>query len=360
MKAQELNNHGGHVTVRPMVAEILNSSDVWDMTLPWLLDQQDMSTLARFKRAGYTYVSATTEDFPPTLEGVQQCIERFREAARAEADWLTIGSSLSEIDRGRREGKLVVGLNIQDTVQLGTDLSRVEALHAIGVRHMLLAYNVRNFVADGCAEPADAGLSIFGRQVVREMNRVGMVVDCSHTGRRSSLEAIEISERPTIFSHSGAHSVCAHIRNIRDEQIRACAARDGVIGVVGIGAFIGDAEARTESLFRHIDYIATLVGPRHVGIGTDYVKDMQGVWDAIRASKDTMWPDPSGTQLYEGGCFQPEQLAELVEMMLAHGYSVDVVKGILGANFKRVYAMAEGSTATRERVGARASTEAIQ
>src|SRR5258705_8588111 len=107
------------------------------------------------------------------------------------------------------------------------------------------------------------------------MNRVGMTVDCSHTGRRSSLEAIELSERPAIFSRSGAYSVCAHIRNIRDEQIRACAARGGVIGVVGIGAFIGDAKARTESVFRHIDYTATLVGPQHVGLGTDYVKDME-------------------------------------------------------------------------------------
>jgi membrane dipeptidase len=327
----------------PAVAAILAASDVWDMTLPWLDDFQDVSILQRYKRAGYTFVSATTEDFPPTLEGVRDCIQRFRESAAAEASWLTIGASLDEIDRGRREGKLVIGLNVQDTVQLGTDLTRIEMLHAIGVRHMLLAYNVRNFVADGCAEPADAGLSLFGREVVREMNRVGMVVDCSHTGRRSSLEAIEISGRPAIFSHSGAHAVCAHIRNIHDDQIRACAARGGVIGVVGIGAFIGDSQARSETVFAHIDHIVTLVGPQHVGLGTDYVKNMQGVWDAIRASKDSMWPDPSGTQLYEGGCFQPEQLAELVGIMLAHGYSRHAIKGILGANFRRVYATAEGN-----------------
>jgi membrane dipeptidase len=347
MNAQTLNNPKARVSDDPTVAQILASSDVWDMTLPWLLGQQEMSTLARFKQAGYTFVSATTEDFPPTIEGVQNCIQQFRDAAKAETDWLIIGTSLADIDRGRREGKLVVGLNIQDTVQLGTDLSRVETLYAMGVRHMLLAYNVRNFVADGCAEPADAGLSILGRQVVREMNRIGMVVDCSHTGRRSTLDAIEISERPPIFSHSGAHAVCAHIRNIQDDQIRACAARDGVIGVVGIGAFIGDAEARTETLFRHIDYIATLVGPRHVGMGSDFVKDMPSVWNAIVASKDTMWPDPTGTQLYEGTCFQPEQLAELVQIMLAHGYSVDVIKGILGDNFRRVYALAEVSRDTR-------------
>lgn len=321
----------------PAVSAILASSEVWDMTLPWLLEQQEMATLARFKRAGFTFVSATAEDFPPTFAGVQRCIDHFKEAAKAEAAWLTIGSSVAEIEQGRRDGKLVVGLNVQDTVQLGTDLSRVEALHAMGVRHMLLAYNTRNFVADGCAEAADAGLSNFGRQVVREMNRVDMVVDCSHTGRRSSLEAIELCERPPIFSHSGAYAVCPHIRNVRDEQIRACAGRGGVIGVVGIGAFLGDPEARTESLFRHVDYIVSLVGSEHVGLGTDFVKNMPAVWEAFRTQKDTAWPDPTGTQLYEGGCFQPEQLAELVEIMLAHGYPTEAIKGILGANFKRVY-----------------------
>lgn len=334
------DNPRKRVTVDPAVSAILAAADVWDMTLPWLQEQQEMATLARFKRAGFTFVSATAEDFPPTFDGVLQCIERFREAAKAEQDWLTIATSLSDIDKGRREGKLVVGLNVQDTVQLGADLSRIEALYAAGVRHMLLAYNTRNFVADGCAEAADAGLSIFGRKVVREMNRVGMVVDCSHTGRRSSLEAIELSSRPPIFSHSGAHAVCRHIRNIHDDQMRACAARGGVIGVVGIGAFLGDAEARAETLFRHIDYIVGLIGSDHVGLGTDFVKNMPDVWEAFRAQKDSAWPDPTGTQLYEGDCFQPEQLSELVAIMLAHGYSTEVVKGILGANFRRVYAAA--------------------
>src|SRR5262245_17264149 len=327
----------------PRVAAILHTSEVWDMTLPWLKEQQHMETLARFKRAGFTFVSATAEDFPPTLEGVQECIERFTEAAQSERDWLMVGSSLADIEQGKQEHKLVIGFNVQDTVQVGLDLSRVGTLYGMGVRHMLLAYNTRNFVADGCAEAANGGLSNFGRQLIAEMNRVGMVVDCSHTGLRSSLEAIDLSQWPTIFSHSGAYSVCAHIRNVRDEQIRECAARDGVIGIVGIGAFLGDAAARAESLFRHIDHVASLAGPQHVGLGTDYVENMPAVWESIRAQKETSWPDPTGTQLYEGECFQPEQLAKLVEIMLAHAYPIDAVRGILGLNFKRVYAAAQAA-----------------
>jgi membrane dipeptidase len=338
----------------PVVTETLASCDVWDMTLPWIPVYWDMEILARYKRAGYTFVSLTLQDWPPTFDGMQLCIERFKKMAQPASDWLVFGSSLAEIDRGRREGKLVLGLNSQETRPIEEDLSRIEALHALGVRHMLLAYNVRNLVADGCAEVADAGLSNFGRQVVREMNRVGMILDCTHTGRRSSLEAIELCERPPIFSHSNAYSVCAHIRNIRDEQIRACAARGGVIGVVGVGAFLGDVEARSESLFRHIDYIASLVGPQHVGLGTDYVdifpiKEHAPRWEEHTHGNDKTWPDPAngwpdptGTQIPLGDsrCFRPEQLAELVEIMIDHGYPTDAIRGILGSNFRRVYATA--------------------
>jgi membrane dipeptidase len=332
-------------------SEIIAASDVWDMTVPWMPVYWEMDTLARFKRAGFTYVSLTLQEWPPTFDNTQLSIERFKELASAESAWLMFGNSLADIDRGRREGKLVLGINSQETLPIGDDLARIEALHALGVRHMLLAYNIRNLVADGCAERADAGLSNFGRQVVLEMNRVGILVDGSHTGRRSSLEAIDLSARPVIFSHSNAYSLCPHIRNIRDDQIRACAARGGVVGVVGVGSFLGDVEARAESVFRHIDYIASMVGPEHVGIGSDYgksmpYKDYPSVWEAYSATHKSWpdptnaWPDPTGSQipLDESRCFQPEQLVDLVEIMLAHGYSVEVVKGILGGNFRRVYA----------------------
>lgn len=321
------------------MAAILSGANVWDMTLPWLERYWDIEILARYKRAGFTFVSATIEDLSHTFEGTCSAIERFKEISSEQADWLRFADSLDGIEKGRQAGQLVWGVNLQNTLQLDRDLSRVGSLYDLGVRHMLLAYQTRNFVADGCAEVSDAGLSNFGRQVVGEMNRVGMIVDCSHTGRRSSLEAMELSERAPIFSHSNAYCVCPHIRNIHDDQIRACADRKGVIGVVGIGAFMGDAQARTESLFRHIDYIATLVGPQHVGLGTDYVQDLSPVWPRARTDQ-VAWPDPTGTQLYEGECFRPEQLRELVLLLLAHGYSPAVIKGILGENFKRVYAAA--------------------
>ncbi len=342
-----------YAAATPEAAAILKSSDVWDMTIPWTPIQRDLETLRRYKRSGYTYVSLTTQDWGPTYEGTLESIRSFKEIAKGQSDWLVYGGSIAEIEKGRRDGKLVFGFNSQETLPIGMDLSRLETLHKAGVRHMLLAYQVRNFVADGCAEAGNAGLSNYGKLVVKEMNRVGMVVDCSHTGRRSTLEAIELTEHPPIFSHSGAYAVTAHIRNIHDDQIKACAAKGGVIGIFGLGYFIGDLQARTETYFRHIDHIVQLVGPQHVGIGSDYLApvffDKEASKRLFEKSGSKPWPDgriawldPTGTQLPmgEGTGFQPEQLAELVGMMLAKGYKADAIKGILGSNFKRVYAAA--------------------
>jgi len=324
-------------------ADLIASCEVWDATLPWLEEYWDFHTLRRFHSAGFDFVSATIQDLPPTFGGVSDGIRRFLALAKAHESWLTFASTTREVVLAHRDGKLAVGFNVQNTAQLGGDLSRIQMLRELGVRHMLLAYQTRNDVAAGCADTADAGLTPFGRDVVREMNRVGIVVDCSHTGHRSSLEAMEISNRPTIFSHSNAYAVCPHIRNLRDDQIRLCAAMGGVIGIVGIGSFLGDAQASTGSVFRHLDYIVSLVGPDHVGLGTDFVRDMAGVWKDIDAQKQTEWPDPTGTQLYEGGCFQPEQLLELVTMMMTHGYPREAIQAILGGNFARVYGASEGA-----------------
>lgn len=328
----EPDNHLGKAQ-----ALIDRCENVWDMTLPWPRLYWEMDVLRRYHAAGYTFASLTVQDMPATYEGVQSELKTFQSMCETETDWLCFGSSLEAIDAGRAADKLVLGINVQDTVLVHEDLGRLQTLKRLGVRHMLLAYQVRNLAADGCAEPADAGLSMFGRILVKEMNRVGMVVDVSHVGRRSSLDAIELSSAPVIFSHSGALSVCKHIRNIDDDQIKACAATDGVVGVVGIGAFLGDAPASTQALFAHLDHMVQLVGPRHVGIGTDFINDMSVTWAGMQPAKDTAWRDPYGTQLYEGDAFAPEQLAPLVAMMDEYGYGEEAINAILGANFRRVY-----------------------
>lgn len=328
-------------------AKLRACPDVWDMTLPWPTIYWDIETLRRYRQGGYSYISLTIQDLPATFEGVQREVAAFKALCAPHADWLCFADDLAAIDQARDAGRLALGINVQDTEPVHSDLGRLEVLKAIGVRHMLLAYQTRNRAADGCAEPANAGLSLFGRDLVREMNRVGMIVDVSHTGRRSSLEACELSEAPVIFSHSGVHALCPHIRNIHDDQIRACAATDGVMGIVGIGAFLGDPAARSELVFRHLDYVVQMVGPKHVGLGTDFIDDLAPIWVGIRAAKSGAWRDPYGTQLYEGVAFSPEQLVELVELMIANGYPDDAIEGVLGGNFRRVYAHVHGAAPSK-------------
>jgi membrane dipeptidase len=149
------------------------------------------------------------------------------------------------------------------------------------------------------------------------------------------MEAMEISTAPVIFSHSNAYGVYPHYRNLRDEQIKACAKTGGVIGVNGLGEFLNDHEAASKSMVAHIDYIANLVGPEHVGLGLDYTEDTEGFWRWVDESPD-LWPPNPGQVRTHSKFAQPEQLLELVALMLQAGYTDDIVRGILGLNFKRV------------------------
>lgn len=326
-------------------AAIKTAPHVWDMTLPWARVYWDIATLRRYHQSGYSFVNLTIQDMPATFDGVQTEIADFQALCAPHTDWLVFAPDMAAIEAARAEGRLALGLNVQDTALVQDDLQKLSILQALGVRHMLLAYQTRNAAADGCAEPGDAGLSLLGRRLVAEMNRIGMIVDLSHTGRRSSLEAAALSAAPVIFSHSGVKAICRHIRNIDDDQIDACAATGGVVGVVGIGAFLGDPTASAESVFRHLDYVVQRVGPRHAGIGTDFIDNLEPTWKLVQQAKESAWRDPYGTQLYEGVSFAPEQLVQLVALMQAHGYPAEAVHAILGGNFRRVYADVFGEAA---------------
>ena len=309
---------------------------VWDMTLPWLPNYCDEETLPRFHRAGIGVISLTVggdKSIGPTV-AMQQIAHVNRQVA-AHPDELVVARSVAEIRAARKAGKTALLFHLQGTNPLAHDAGLVEVFYSMGVRHMLLAYNEKNFVGDGCAERTDAGLSRFGIEVIREMNRVGMLVDGTHTGYRTTMEAMEVCEGPFIFSHSNPLGVFDHYRNIRDDQIKACAKSGGVIGINGLGAFIGDVEALPQTMFRHIDYVAQLVGAQHVGIGLDFVRDHVAFWKYVFKAK-SMWPENAGKPHEVTKFVQPEQLVDLADLMLKKGYAEADVRGVLGENFARV------------------------
>ena len=207
--------------------------------------------------------------------------------------------------------------------------------YKLGVRHALLAYNQRNHVGDGCHEITDSGLSGFGRELIAEMQRIGMIVDCSHTGHRTALDAFELATAPVIYSHINAAAVYEHDRNLSDDMARACAATGGMIGVNGIGWFLGQDEDLTELLFRHIDHWAETIGPANVGLGLDLVTDPSMTIEAM-AQDTTRWPADQGYQSGELPACAPDCITGLAARMLAAGYTHDDCKGILGGNWLRL------------------------
>jgi membrane dipeptidase len=224
----------------------------------------------------------------------------------------------------------------------------VEVFHKLGVRTMLLAYNKNNRLGGGCQD-LDTGLTEYGRLIIDEMQRVGMVLCCSHTGYRTVREAIEHSKNPVIFSHSNPRAVWDHERNIPDDLMRACAATGGVVNLNGIGIFLGANDNSTQTLLRHIDYAVELIGAEHVGLGLDYVFDQQELDDYLRKHQDVFPPE----QGYATGIamVEPERIPRIAEALLGRGYGEADVQGILGHNNLRVArAVWPGNAPTSARV----------
>jgi membrane dipeptidase len=305
-----------------------------------------------YRAGGVTAIGATvgTQTTGLALNAAEgfSSIARLYDLIRQMPDTLRLIETIEDFSRAKQDGKLGVLLHFQTCSPFEQELRYVEIFYRLGVRAALLTYNIRNLVADGCTERTDAGLSRLGVRLVKEMNRVGMVVDGSHTGLRSSLDAIEVTEAPFIFSHSGAKAVYDHARNITDEQIRACAATGGVIGVVGLPYFLGDAANPTlETLVRHIVYIAELVGVEHVGIGLDYHRGVRPYstleeQQATNRERTTegLWREgdfPPPPYRYAPEIETPAGMRHLTAALLRHGFSHAETKGIMGENFLRVF-----------------------
>ncbi len=244
-------------------------------------------------------------------------------------------NTVDDILTAKNDGKLAVGLHLEGFRCLERDLDMIETYYKLGVRFVHPIFNLVNSIGGGSADRIDIGLTRFGIKVVHEMNRVGMLVDGAHAGYETTMEMMEVSEAPVIFSHLGCHAVREHFRNVRDDQIKACAANGGVIGITSAGFYLGDTD--TETYFRHLHHVVELVGPRHVGIGLDSV-DKPGLEFLKRYidERPDEWPGKEQGMWEPMACFEVEQLPELTDLMLKRGYSEEDVRGVLGDNWLRV------------------------
>jgi membrane dipeptidase len=326
-------------------APVHRDAIVVDLVCPLLVVERHLD---EWMAGGATAVGPTVaadDGCATALANVAMWHERLRRLAAR----LRHVTRVDDIHRAKREGKLGIIFHFQNTQPFERNVDLVEVYYRLGVRVAQLTYNVKNWVGDGCEEATDAGLSEFGRRVIGEMNRVGMVVDLSHTGYRTTMEAMEVSTAPVIFSHANAKAVHDSPRNLRDDQIKAVAATGGVIGLNGFPAFVSGRRWPTlADLLRHADHVAERVGTDHLSLGLDYY---QGQWPfADRRQAAAMYAErlrqgrwrtstyPPPPYRYPKGIERPSKLPNLTAALLARGYSEGDVRKILGANLLRVFA----------------------
>jgi membrane dipeptidase len=294
----------------------------------------DIAPLRRYLDVGTTYVSVNVGYAPHGIDETMRVLSSWRRQVLRDSSSFRLATTVQDVLAAGEEGRLAVGFDLEDTNPLGGEIAMVQAYYDLGVRSMLLTYNGENLAGFGCHAAADTGLTDFGRGVVAEMNRVGMMVDVSHCGYRTSMDTIERSAAPVIFSHSSMRALWDHERNIRDDQARACAATGGVIGINGVGIFLGENDATAAAMARHIDYAVQLVGPEHVGVGTDYVFDSD---DLNRELQENPQIFPESYRRWGRVDFAPpEQLVPLEAELARRGYPADEIAGIMGGNFLRV------------------------
>lgn len=322
-------------TVGKPVIELFSTALIWDnATCPSVRvdDPKNLSILRRHKASGVDVVSANVGfDAMPWSNTILH-LARFRHWIREHDDDFLLVETTDDIDRARREGKLGITFDIEGGCALNDSVGMVQLYYDLGVRWLLFAYNKNNALGGGCQDD-DHGLTDFGRSILREMSRVGMVVCCSHIGHRTAMEIMELASDPVIFSHSNPRALCDHPRCVRDEAIRACAETGGVVGISGIGVFLGENDNRTETIVRHIQYVADLVGSDHVGLGLDYVFDEEELHNFVSSHPELYPPGkyPTGIRMV-----RPEQIPEIAEQLLARRFSDQDVRKILGGNHLRV------------------------
>ena len=255
-----------------------------------------------------------------------ESLKQATEKADALLDWVAAGvaenaehvalcSTPDELYELKREGKRAIMPGVENGFAIGRDLSNITRLRSRGVIYMTLCHNGDNDICDSARGNAEhGGLSVFGREVVREMNRVGMMVDLSHAAESTFWQVLECSEKPVVCSHSSCRALCDHPRNLTDEQMRALAAKGGVVQVTMYSGFLRkEGEATLDDFLAHLQHAIDVAGIDHVGIGTDFDGDGKII-----------------------GCSSASQLRNITRELIRRGFSATDIEKIWGGNWLRV------------------------
>lgn len=315
---------------RPLVIDGCNPSN-WN----------DPAVFDNLLAGGVTATNATVavwEGLEASVDEVSRWLKRFRDRS----DTILQIRSVADIEEARRTGRAGIILGWQNVSPIENDFERLELFSALGVRIVQLAYNLRNLVANGCYERADEGLSTFGLKTVAKMNELGILIDLSHVGDASTLDAIEASTQPVAITHANLRSFADRPRNKPADAVRALVERGGVIGANAFPRFLPNGfESTIEDFLDAIESLVEVAGIDHVGIASDFCEgqDMD-YWHYLRrlhgtipgASPEVPRPDPS-----IAGLDTAAQMPNVATGLLKRGYAQADVDKIVGGNWLRLY-----------------------
>ena len=292
--------------------------------------------------AAMNFTVPGTNDGP--LEGIRK-VEEWLRLIERRGDKLLLVKTGSDIAEAKKRGKLGVIMGSQNATIIGDDLSLLGVYQRLGLRILQLSYTWQNLLGEGCGERTDGGLTTFGLEVVAEMNRLGLVIDLSHCAYRVTMDAIERSRAPVLFTHANPRALVDHCRNKTDEQIKALARNGGVMGIVTYAPLVCKGTRPTWAEYLDLlDYALKLVGPDPVGLGTYFSlwsREEYQTWVAANPNLLPQGPEGGWTWrnifVNDQGVLEYHQVFRITEGMIARGYSDQDIKKILGLNFLRVF-----------------------
>jgi membrane dipeptidase len=258
----------------------------------------------------------------------------------------TLVSSPAELRDVKQSGATGILLGFQNSTQLECDVRNAETFHGLGIRMIQLTYNEHSDAGDGCMQATDEGLTAFGRELIRCMNDLGIIVDLSHCGPRTTMEAIEWSRAPVAISHAGCAALHPHPRNKTDEILRALASTGGYLGVCAVPAFLADQRQRRSSvavMAEHIRHALDICGEAGVGIGSDW-----GVADPPKPMLTRLRAESRSRGFSEEHQFDFADTTDgferwssgfpgITQSLVTAGLSAAAIKGVLGGNFCHFY-----------------------
>ena len=296
----------------------------------------------QMREAGMSAVHATIayhETFRKTAEHIVDWNMRFRD----HEDLILMGRQGEDIDRARASNRTAIFFGLQTPMPIEDDLGLIEVLHTLGVRFMQLTYNNQSLLGAGWMELHDSGLTRMGREAIAEMNRLGMVIDMSHSAERTTLETIETSERPIAVTHANPSSWKATARNKSDAVLKALASRGGMLGLSLYPLHLKDgSHCSLESFTEMAARLADLIGADHIGIGSDLCQDQPD--RVVEWMRNGRWTFATGESVKfpkQPAWFQDNRdFPRLREGFAARGFSEKEIDGVLGHNWYEFFKQA--------------------